>query len=537
MRIIAQLSITLLFTFFSAKYGSAATNQLPTSGIYDGYIGKHKLILVIDSLNANAAIGYYIYNRKNSVEEKHAIRFQSIRNQPEIISSDFQGNFIGNIQASEISGKLKNKQFSLFFWENSSKFKFTRRTVFQLADLNRYKQEIFEEVSVQQNINYGEAVGHWTETPYIDDPYIEILANGMVNLLKREKKLDLTLDLYQPEGDKNQLRPMVLLIHGGGFYIGNKASSTERIMATKLAKMGYVVASMNYRLGFRLNGKEIERSGYKALQDAHAALRFLSGKSHKLRIDPNQVYLAGTSAGAIAALNIAFLDNDERPESSYADRKRKNLGNIETSGNTLNNTFNVKAVCNLWGAVSDTSILDSDERIPVLSYHGDRDDIVPIDHSHPFKNTLRLNRLIMDEVYGSLPIHERLDHLGIENKLFVLYGKGHEPQLDNFKEVNALLYDIIDEMKTFFYKITSLMEFESDTIQISVKQKLKPVNIALKEGKARYIEVSGGLKVSNNPKEKRVIWLKEATEHEIKLYAQNKFAAWSEHALAVQLIE
>src|SRR5690606_12891371 len=125
----------------------------------------------------------------------------------------------------------------------------------------------------------GKAMGYWTETPYLDDPYIEILGKGMVNLFKGEKELELKLDIYQPEGDEHTLRPLVLLIHGVAFYIGNKQSPTEEIIADRLCKLGYVVASMDYRMGFRLNAEEIERTGYKAIQDAHAALRYLSSKA------------------------------------------------------------------------------------------------------------------------------------------------------------------------------------------------------------------------------------------------------------------
>lgn len=536
------LILILLFTslVIESCAKGARPEQLPSIGIYDGIIGRSNIILVIEGSNNGIKTGYYIHNGKNAVEGKHNISVQFSGEGIQIMSDEYWGTFQGTINPLEINGSisLKDAKFRLFFWKNHQKFIFTKRTDFQISDLNRYRQELFGTVDVQKDVKYGEAIGYWTETPYLDDPYIEILAKGMVNLFKGEKKLDLNLDIYQPVGDKNQLRPLILLIHGGGFYVGNKQSSTEKIMAEKLAKLGYVVASMDYRLGFKLKGDDVERSGYKAIQDANAALRFLASKANQLKIDPLQVYVAGTSAGAIASLNIAFLDNNERPISSFGHKKEEDLGNIESSGNKLTNKFEIKAVTNLWGAVSDTTIIDSDERIPVLSFHGNQDDVVPIDHSHPFKNTLRLNRLIMDEVYGSVPIHEQLDRLEIENKLVVLDGKGHEPQLDNFKSVNYILYEIIDEMKSFLYTQTaSITELKSNLILVSKKGKPVSISLETNEEKITYFEVSGGIKVSSNPNEKKVIWLNDAIKPHITVYTQNRFNAWSTQNVDVEFVE
>ncbi|MCK7539968.1 MAG: hypothetical protein MZV63_58210 [Marinilabiliales bacterium] len=41
----------------------------------------------------------------------------------------------------------------------------------------------------------------------------------------------------------------------------------------------------------------------------------MSNRSKELAINPQQTYVGGTSAGAIATLNVAFMDDDERPSS------------------------------------------------------------------------------------------------------------------------------------------------------------------------------------------------------------------------------
>ena len=68
------------------------------------------------------------------------------------------------------------------------------------------------------------------------------------------------------------------------------------------------------------------------------------------RINPDWVFTWGTSAGAITALNVAFMKDANRPESVTKEGKINKLAPICTE------TFHVKAVANMWGAVHDTAI-------------------------------------------------------------------------------------------------------------------------------------------------------------------------------------
>ena len=60
----------------------------------------------------------------------------------------------------------------------------------------------------------------------------------------------LLLDLYEPTGPTapSRRRPVILMIHGGGFERGSRQFAAWVRMATELAMRGYVVASMDYRL-------------------------------------------------------------------------------------------------------------------------------------------------------------------------------------------------------------------------------------------------------------------------------------------------
>ena len=54
----------------------------------------------------------------------------------------------------------------------------------------------------------------------------------------------LVVDIYEPEGDVNENRPIIIMGHGGFFIGGDNAGEDIVPLCEDLAKMGYVVASM-----------------------------------------------------------------------------------------------------------------------------------------------------------------------------------------------------------------------------------------------------------------------------------------------------
>lgn len=531
-----HFSILILFLTLTVSCVTGTNSVIPNVGIYDGNIGGKKLILLIEESMETNASGYFVYNGKNAVEDLVAFEIKFDDNQLAFVSPDFNGNIEAELTDNGFTGKLHQKVSIFQFWKRKRKFQFVKREIEQIRTITRYKEEIFEDLLIEKDLVYGNAKGYWTETPYLDDPYIEILGRGMVNLFKGEKELDLKLDIYQPSADTHNLRPLILFVHGGGFYIGNKQSATGKIFATHFTKLGYVVASMDYRMGFRMKASEIERTGYKAIQDVHAALRYLSNRANDYKIDPNQIYLAGSSAGAIASLNTAYLDNNERPQSTYEIKKKPDLGPIESSGNKYNNEFQIKSVVNMWGAVSDIEIIDQNEDIPVISFHGDDDKIVPFGNDYPFKNTLRVNRLVMEKMYGSDPIHKRLDNHGVDNRLVVFDGKGHEPQLDNFNNINDLMYVILNESTDFLYDQTaSKITLTNSELIVNETDRLKPIQLKISNGQIEHLVVTGGIKASTDRTDTRIIWFKGAPVHKVAIYSNNQYDAWNKVTIPVKL--
>lgn len=509
-------------------------------GTYDGKIGNDQLILVAETADSALLKGYFVLNRGKAVEDSHAFSIQRSGRKPIFQSDLYLGKFkSARISSSSMEGRLAllNKRRRFFFWRPKVDLSFTCRPEIQVTPTERYQKEIFPAFEVKSDLLYGKAKGYWTSSPYTDDPYIEVLGKGLVKSFNDPELLDLNLDIYYPKTDIFKNRPLVMLVHGGAFYIGSKESAAEKALATTLAKRGYVVASINYRLGFKLLASDVELSAYRAIQDAHAALRFLAHNAKGLGIDPTQIYVGGTSAGAVASLSVAFMDNDERPERIIEAEKEGYVTKIEVSGNKYTESFEIKAVVNMWGAVADLNMIDKDENISVLSIHGTADGIVPYEYDHPFKNSLMINRLLMDKMYGSKPIHDRLQILGHRNRLISLEGLGHEPELDNFKTLNQWMDTITYQVSKFFYEETApsvLLPYSQ--LSISENSELKSMYYEVTNGSPVEITVVGGVKTNANPTDATVIWFRNSEKKQLKILTHNKFEAWNTSYFPVTII-
>ena len=313
----------------------------------------------------------------------------------------------------------------------------------------RYREPVFS-VKTLSNIPFAEVEGYWRE---MEDstPVTEKLLD--MNKATTTRTLDLSLDLYLPHGDTLRHRPLVMLIHGGAFYFGSRNDVAIVKWCHHLASLGYVAASIDYREGFVPTKDHIERAGYCAVQDAHAAMRFLVARQEKYGIDTSLIFVGGTSAGAITALNLAFMTNATRPSTSYAGPAGGDLGDIETSGNDYKSRFSIKGVVDMWGALPDTAMMRG-RNVPILAFHGDEDDIVPYGHDYPFGKAGEIRKLLANRMFGSSCIVDYARKHGKKAQLYTFEGFKHSPQIDpETKEVNDNFYLIQNKMVEFFRQI------------------------------------------------------------------------------------
>ncbi|MBL4642826.1 MAG: alpha/beta hydrolase, partial [Flavobacteriaceae bacterium] len=158
----------------------------------------------------------------------------------------------------------------------------------QSDNLQRYDSQIFETITITKEVRYG----------------ANVTLNGATTAL--------FMDIYQPENDTEINRPLIVLAHGGSFISGDKSDLSE--IASFLAKAGYVVASINYRLldvtPTQLAFKQVV---INAVVDMKAAVRFFNkdiGTTDTYKIDANNIFIGGYSAGAITALQYAYVNSD-----------------------------------------------------------------------------------------------------------------------------------------------------------------------------------------------------------------------------------
>jgi acetyl esterase/lipase len=114
------------------------------------------------------------------------------------------------------------------------------------------------------------------------------------------------LDLYLPGKTADEFRPAVVLIHGGGWAIGDKADARERQFAELMMDEGYVAISINYTLtayeGEVWKSKRLKGGWPQNIRDCKNALVWIVKNAGELGIDTNRLAVMGGSAGGHLAL-------------------------------------------------------------------------------------------------------------------------------------------------------------------------------------------------------------------------------------------
>ena len=212
------------------------------------------------------------------------------------------------------------------------------------------------------------------------------------------------MDLYLPTLPAGQRAPAVVWIHGGGWTTGDKAQRREQNVGHNLAAAGYVVASINYRLG--------AGSWPQNLLDCKNAVRFLRVHAVDYGIDPTRIAVAGGSAGGHLALMVAFTtDRDWEPDAPYPGVSNAVRAVIDLYGPTNHLTrLETDALGHSTGKLKEANTArvfggsrdgdpDSWQRSspvshvraglpPVLILHGDRDDTVDLGQSRELDQAL-----------------------------------------------------------------------------------------------------------------------------------------------------
>ncbi|WP_301401578.1 alpha/beta hydrolase [Polaribacter huanghezhanensis] len=285
----------------------------------------------------------------------------------------------------------------------------------QAENQQRYDSQIFETITISKDVRYG------------------------ANVTLGGATTGLSMDIYQPANDTEINKPLVVLAHGGSYLSGDKSDFTE--LATFLAKAGYVVASINYRLlDITPTQLAFKQVAINSVADMKAAVRYFTkdaATNNVYRIDASKVFIGGYSAGAITALHYAYVHTNTELTSiggsSFVDYVNSKGGLEGMSGNESFPSV-VKAVINISGALFSSSFINSNEP-NLYSTHGTDDAVVPY-----LQGDVNHTGIIAD---GSGILHPYATSIGLSSELNTIQNGKH----DAFLSCTSCLVEI----RTFLY--------------------------------------------------------------------------------------
>lgn len=147
------------------------------------------------------------------------------------------------------------------------------------------------------------------------------------------------LDIYVPNKPSATRRPVFVWIHGGGWFTGDKVSSTMAYKARALVRAGFVFVSVNYRLSPDLNGPlafSEDRLRFPThYLDAARALGWVSENIASYGGSPNRMLIGGDSAGgqisSLLATRPAYLEAE-----GMSTRQIRGVFSLDTVGFDVN---------------------------------------------------------------------------------------------------------------------------------------------------------------------------------------------------------
>jgi hypothetical protein len=319
----------------------------------------------------------------------------------------------------------------------------------------RYLKPVFNSVS-KQTVVYGQNFTILT----LSSP------------LMRTARQPLRVDIYTPTGDTEKKRPLIIYLSTGNFFPfpqngscgGTMTDSSNVEFATRLAKMGYVVAVAEYRLGWNpFSPQELTRrftlinAAYRGVQDIRTCVRFFKRgiveNNNPYGVDANKIVVWGQGTGGYLSMAAAYLNTYNEilttsdpnkfrlpstsgpipmvieqyngdvegktgpaiVDATYHDITGKSIpvGDTMAIANHTGYSSNFTLAVNMGGALGDSTWIDKGET-PLISYH------VPSDFFAPYRTDI-LNVPTgggpqpVVEVSGSFDVQTAVNKLGLNN--------------------------------------------------------------------------------------------------------------------------
>ena len=237
-----------------------------------------------------------------------------------------------------------------------------------------------------------------SQNRYLDPVFESVSSKTYIYSIKGKDTLK--LDLYEPENDSLTKRPLFVIMHGGGFNSGKRNDASLISLAENIAKKGFVVASIDYRLLGKNKSFNCSTPVSKKLKvyangayDLLGALQYLIKYKSSFEIDDSRIILTGISAGAESVLNFTY--NRE-----LLIRNPKRYAYIKPA-----------AIISVSGALLNADLIYKQNAIPGVFYHGVDDTVVP--YTKGAHQSCKLNSKGFLNIDGSERIIEKLENYNI----------------------------------------------------------------------------------------------------------------------------
>jgi len=222
---------------------------------------------------------------------------------------------------------------------------------------------------------------------------------------KRVGKFECTLDIFTPQS-MTAPRPVVMYIHGGGWGSPKRWNKMSHVLLPMpYLSLGIIVVHVEYRTSDVVMAPA-------AVEDCRYALRWIHANAEEYGFDTSKLLVTGDSVGSNLSLLMGFLDarhgfDEDCPEGP------------EPSVSAVINVFGQTDVADLlvepnrkgyavnWIGDQPNG-MEVAKRVspltyvrpglpPVLTFHGDKDPVVPVEHA--------------------IRLHQALNKAGVSNRL------------------------------------------------------------------------------------------------------------------------
>lgn len=224
---------------------------------------------------------------------------------------------------------------------------------------------------------------------------------------------ELYLDVYNPAiGSETSIdgleKPTIIFMFGGGFIRGTRDDESYNGWFRSMTEKGYRIISIDYRLGLKGSTKVgvaqvnvLDKAIHMAVEDLFSATSFIIDNSEALGVDPDNIVISGSSAGAISVMQAEY-----------------ELSNRTSWAKDLPEGFNYAGVMSFSGAIlsREGKVNYTNRPCPTLMLHGTADELVP------YKQIAIFNL----GFFGGGKLVERFSKFGFNYNMYHFIDYGHE---------------------------------------------------------------------------------------------------------------